>query len=72
MAKFKFLFTFPELKAAYAQQEAIGEGSDFSVALSRAAKEVMKRKGVKGSRFTSFRLAGSKIENGVESSSEDE
>lgn len=70
--KYKFLFTFPEATSAYAQQEALGEGSNISVALSRATKEVMSRKGIKGKRLTKFRLTGVKIENGVESSSEDE
>lgn len=54
---YTFIFTFPELPAGHAQQSVSASGSSFSVAMSRAAKDVMKREHVKGRRIKHGRIS---------------
>jgi hypothetical protein len=57
MKSYTVLATFPTLPASVAQQAATGAGSDMSVAVCRAIKTIMQRKGVKGRRIERFTLS---------------
>lgn len=66
MKTFNVTATFYELPAAHAEQTAKGEGSDLSVAVSRALKEIAQRRHVKGRRIKRFRLDVVEISNGAD------
>jgi hypothetical protein len=70
MASFAVSFTFPELPGGYAYQQVRAEAGNFDTAVSRAFKEVKKRKGVKGRRITTVKIAVVKVTETTEDTDE--